>query len=189
MWHLSLKQGDGERLRNDSNGTRQSSAAVHGFARYENISSPAEQGLPCPVHPPRFCRSDHRLPTTQVWSMQTGSTETRKPECRVNRLLLPLLLLLDSDCIPDSSESMSNSARVNERRPTTASPVDTTKVSYLLAGAPGQDMIGRRKPLCIPCHRDGTLRLTQQHLSIKSPPRVAHVASELEARQWGKTSE
>ena len=79
------------------------------------------------------------------------------PECRVNRLLLPLLLLLDSDCIPDSSESMSNSARVNERRPTTASPIDTTKVSYLLAGAPGQDTIGRSKPLC------GTLRLTQQH--------------------------
>ena len=95
--------------------------------------------------------------------MQTGSTETRKPECRVNRLLLPLLLLLDSDCIPDSSESMSNSVRVNERRPTAASP-DTTKVSYLLAGAPGQDMIGRRKPLCIPCHLDGSPPLTQHHL-------------------------
>ena len=114
--------------------------------------------------------------------MQTGSTETRKPECRVNRLLLPLLLLLDSDCIPDSSESMSNSARVNERRPTTASPVDTTKVSYLLAGAPGQDMIGHRKPLCIPCYHDGSS-------SIKNPLRVAHVASELDAKRWDKTSE
>ena len=100
--------------------------------------------------------------------MQTGSTDTRKPECRVNRLLLPLLLLLDSDCIPDSSESMTNSVRVNKRRPTTASPVDTTKVSYLLAGAPGQDMIGHRKSLCIPCHLDVSPLLKQHQESAAS---------------------
>ena len=117
--------------------------------------------------------------------MQTGSADTRKPECRVNRLLLPLLLLLDSDCIPDSSESMTNSARV---RPTTASPVDTTKVSYLLVGAPGQDMIGHRKPLCIPCHLDGSPPLTR-HQENASALRVAHVASEHVVKLWDKTSE
>ena len=105
--------------------------------------------------------------------MQTGSTETRMPECRVNHLLLPLLLLLDSDCIPDSSESMSNSAPVNERRTTTASPVDTTKVSYLLAGAPGQDMIGPLHPVPsrwpTAAHAASRVRceLLMWHLSLK----------------------
>ena len=72
---------------------------------------------------------------------------TKQKDC-VHRLLLllPLLLLLDSDCILDSPESRSNSAHVNQRRPTIPSPVDTTKASYLLAGAPGQTMISHRQP-------------------------------------------